>query len=176
MAADWGAVTPTVPLRSLDAPTLEWRADRWLGRTATLWDADRVAATIRFEGVFERSARLVTADGAWTLRLHGMRGRRTVVADPPRALAIDYTPGWFAGGRARLSNDVELRWRVANLWRGEWAFRWRDEDVLAFRRLRILPRPAFRVSWGRVARDLPELEGLVGLGWWLMRSHRHHGH
>jgi len=164
----------TARLRDLAEPVATWREDGWIGRTSTLRDGDRLLGRLRIEGWMGNSAVLETSAGTWRLRQEAFKSRWSAEPDPPAAGALAFSPGLLGRRPLTLRSGDELRWRMRNMWKGRWAWMRRDDELVRYENRRSFLKTVVEVKWDREIRDWPELDALVGLGWWMLLERRGH--
>jgi hypothetical protein len=161
-------------LKDLADASAAWSEDRWIGRTSTLRDGERVLGRLRIEGWMGNRATLEIGGATWRMGQQPFKSRWSVEPDPPAVGTLAFSSGLLGRRPLVLASGDELRWRMRSLWRGSWAWMRRDDELVRFERRRAIPRAVVAVSWTREIRDWPELEPLVGLGWWMLLERRSH--
>ena len=130
--------------------------------------AGEVVAMLRWRG--DSFALAETADGLWSIR------RPVLRRSPVSIRAVEssgdiatFGSGWTGGGTLETSRERRFAWSAANyFWRSRWVWRGGDGTPLVhFESRQGLVKVEGRMRIEGAARDLPELDLLVTLGWYL---------
>jgi hypothetical protein len=167
------------PIREQIGRRLRWTQPHVFRREYELRAGEDVLATLRFEGVFGRTARAGAAEGTWIFQETGFPGRRTVVRREGSDVELaTYSRRWrggtleFAGGRSFIAKSLKF-------WPPEWGFTDREDHPLVRFRPELNPfKASARVTIERRADSLEELPLLLLVGWHaaiLAKRARHRG-
>ena len=133
-----------------------------------LWADDEVVAALRWQG--DSLAVAETVEGHWSFERPGFRRSRVSVREVGSGTEIaTFGSGWTGGGTLEMSWGGRFHWSAANFWRSRWVWRRTGGTQLArFASRQGLVKIEGRVEIQSAALDLPELDLLVALGWYLM--------
>ena len=148
-----------------------WRQPQALRYEFELRASDKaLLATLRWQTALGSLALAVTAEGRWIFQQTGFWRRAVTVrrADETAKVAT-FVPHWNGSGTLYLTAGRTLRWRPGDVWLSRWL--WRDDSgapLLTIGAKRGVLRLAAPVIIAPAAMDLPELDILTTLGWYLL--------
>ena len=151
-----------------------WRQPQALRHEFELCTSDQaLLATLRWQTVLGSLALAVTAEGRWTFQQTGFWRRAVTVrrADETAEVAT-FVPHWNGSGTLHLTDGRTLRWRPGDVWLSRWL--WHDASsapLVTIGARRGVLRLAAPVMIAPAAMDLPELDLLTTLGWYLLVLH-----
>jgi hypothetical protein len=113
--------------RKSDAPIWQWRESKAVKHQDELWFADRIYATLRWEGPFSKRAYARVPEGQWTFDRPRLLSRDVEVrqskAEPTLAsLVAIYYQKWSGDGTLKLADGRQFDWAPTNFWQTRWAF------------------------------------------------------
>jgi hypothetical protein len=171
------SMTPTRLLRDLAGTTLEWSEDGFLSRSSTMRDGEQVVARLQHGRSRRGPARLETLAGAWRIHFVSWWNREVIVEpERERGPSVRYHGRWLGRGTVETSGDRDAEWRPTGLLRSPWCLLRGDEVLMRFDVLFSPLRPKARLVIGQAAARWPELDPLVGLGWYLLLKGRRGAH
>jgi hypothetical protein len=154
-------------ISELSGRELAWKGSGCRNPAHELWADGEVVATLRWRG--DSLAVAETADGRWSFERPALRRSPVSVrADESGVNVATFGSNWTGGGTLETSRERRFVWSTANFWRSRWAWR-RDggTPLVRFESRQGLVKVEGRVRIEGAARDLPELDLLVALGWYL---------
>lgn len=155
----------------------EWRESRTARRQDELHFGERVAATLRWQGLFSNLAYALSPEGEWTFDRPRLLSRDVEVrdADSDALVAVLYVK-WRGDATLEFADGHTVDWAPTNFWQTEWAF---FETAEKDERALISFVDTLRVLENRTAvtfyrSNLPAQESalLTLLGHYLMVLHR----
>lgn len=101
----------------------EWRESRTARRQDELHFGERVAATLRWQGMFSNLARAQSPEGRWTFDRPRLLSRDVEVrdADSNALVAMLYVK-WRGDATLEFADGHTLDWAPTNFWQNQWAF------------------------------------------------------
>jgi hypothetical protein len=151
---------------------LRWRQPAAAKRRYTLQreGSDTPLATLEWRSVWGTFATATVGDISWTFKRAGfLRPRVTVrIAGSDDDLAT-LEANWHGGGTLTIAGGATFGWKVANFWHSRWD--WLDAngtELLHFANKQGFIRQEAVVAVSPRAVQLPELDLLAALGWYLL--------
>ena len=126
-----------------------------------------LVATLRWQG--DSLVVAETADGRWSFKRPALR--RSPVSVRAVGSGVDiaiFGSGWTGGGTLETPRGRHFVWSATNFWRSRWE--WRSDHgtpLVRFASRQGLVKVEGRVRIEGTALDVPELDLLVALGWYL---------
>ena len=101
----------------------EWRESKKAKRQDELRLGDRVAATLRWQGLLSTLATGKTMEGEWTFDRPKLFSHEVEVRDAvSNALVVTYHEKWRGDGTVEFSDGRTIEWAPTNFWQTRWAF------------------------------------------------------
>jgi hypothetical protein len=131
-----------------------WRESRKVRRQDELRLGDRVAATLRWQGLLSTFATGRTMLGAWTFDRPRLLSRDVEVRDAAsNALVATYRERWRGDGTLEFTDGRAIDWAPTNFWQTDWAFFDADDrPLISFVDTSRWFEARTRVTYHRVAR------------------------
>ncbi|MGN6563253.1 MAG: hypothetical protein ACTHMU_11395 [Thermomicrobiales bacterium] len=148
-----------------------WRQPQALRYEFELHASDQaLLATLRWQTALGSLALAATAEGRWIFQQTGFWRRAVTVRRADETVAVaTFAPHWNGSGTLRLASGRILRWRPGDVWLSRWL--WSDDSgapLLTIGAKRGVLRLAAPVMIAPAAMDVPELDILTTLGWYLL--------
>lgn len=165
------------PIRNAQTIPLYWVQPKTMARTYLLHSGETEYATLSFQSAFGSLAIAETAEHAWSFKRMGFFNPRVTVrrANEEIDLAL-YQPRWTGSeGTLSISGGRIFQWKATNFWATKFAFL--DSAggaILTFKegsqegRFSDLFKTQARLEIESLGWQLPELDLLVTLGWYLL--------
>lgn len=151
---------------------LRWRQPEASRRRYTLQreGVDTPLAILDWRSLWGTFATATVGETAWTFKRTGfLRPRVTVrLAGGDDDLAT-FEANWHGGGILSIAGGATFDWKVANFWHSQWD--WWDTsgaELLHFANKQGFVRQEAVVAISPDAAQLPDLELLTALGWYLL--------
>ena len=151
---------------------LRWRQPEVTKRRYILQreGADAAFATLDWRSMWGTFATATIGDDEWTFKRGGFLRPRVTV----RRLGSDediatFEANWQGGGTLTIADGAAYTWKAANFWHSQW--NWLDAsgaELLHFANKQGFVRQEATVAIGPVGAQIPELELLTTLGWYLL--------
>ena len=165
---------PLVNAKDLE---LFWAQPSAMKRNFILRSGERIFGSLAFRSAFGSLADAISGNDSWTFKRVGFFSTRVTIrrAGSDIDIAI-YQPRWTGSeGRLLISGGHSYLWRVANFWATRYTFSdSQGNELVTYRsgsdeqNLSNLLKQQARVEIALQAWQLPELDLLVILGWYLV--------
>jgi len=152
----------------------EWRESRTARRQDELHLGERVAATLRWQGLLSNLAYAQSTEGEWTFDRPRILSRDIEVRDArSNALVAVLYVRWTGDATLEFADGHTVDWSPTNFWQTQWAFFDNDEQALiSFADTSGLLEARTAVSFHQPNLPVQESALLTLFGRYLMILHR----
>jgi hypothetical protein len=152
----------------------EWRESRTARRTDELHFGERVAATLRWEGLLSNRAYADSPDGQWIFDRPRVLSRNIEVreGETNKLIAVLYVR-WTGDATLEFTDGRTIDWAPTNFWQTQWAFFGADEQaIISFVDTSRIMEARSAVTFHRKYLSDKESALLTTFGRYLMVLHR----